>query len=165
MKYYDTWDSPLGEIWMQSEGESLCGLWFAGQKHFDLTQLQQGMQQELPVFAETKRWLEEYFSGKVSAFTPSLQLTGTPFQHTVWNLLLQIPYGDTTTYGQLAARAAKELGREKMSAQAVGNAVGHNPISLIVPCHRVVGADGSLTGYAGGVEKKAWLLDWERRNI
>lgn len=165
MKYYDTWNSPLGEMWMQSEGERLCGLWFAGQKYFDLTRLQQGVRQELPIFAEAKRWLEGYFFGKVSAFTPSLRLDGTPFQRMIWNLLLQIPYGETVTYGQLAAQAAKELGREKMSAQAVGGAVGHNPISLIVPCHRVVGADGSLTGYAGGVEKKAWLLEWEQKNI
>lgn len=164
MKYYDTWASPLGEMWMQSEGEALCGLWFAGQKYFDLPPLRQGIRQDLPVFAETKRWLEEYFSGKALAFTPPLQLNGTPFQRMIWAMLLQIPYGETTTYGRLAAQAAEKLGREKMSAQAVGGAVGHNPISLIVPCHRVVGADGSLTGYAGGVEKKARLLDLEQKN-
>ena len=164
MKYYDTWVSPLGEIWMQSEGEALCGLWFAGQKYFDLSRLRQGIRQDLPVFAETKRWLEEFFSGKAPAFTPPLQLDGTPFQRMIWAMLLQIPYGETTTYGRLAAQAAEKLGREKMSAQAVGGAVGRNPISIIVPCHRVVGTDGSLTGYAGGVEKKARLLDWERKN-
>ena len=165
MQFYDTWDSPLGEMWMASDGENLCGLWFAGQKYFDLARLRRGERKELPVFAETKHWLAEYFSGKAPAFTPSLFLDGTPFQRMIWAMLLQIPYGETVTYGQLAARAAKKLGREKMSAQAVGSAVGHNPVSIIVPCHRVVGANGSLTGYAGGVEKKAWLLDRERNHI
>lgn len=164
MRYYDRYDSPLGEIWMGSDGECLCGLWLTGQRNFDIGRARTGQRMDLQIFRETRQWLELYFSGKAPDFTPKLSLSGTPFRLMVWKMLLEIPYGETTTYGRLAELAAKKCGRERMSAQAVGGAVGNNPISIIVPCHRVVGADGSLTGYAGGVDKKAWLLEWEKKN-
>lgn len=118
-------------------------------------------EKELPVFDAVKTWLDIYFSGKEPDFTPPLHLTGSPFRLSVWKLLQQIPYGKTMTYGELARRIAGQRGLPHMSAQAVGGAVGHNPISIIVPCHRVVGSDGSLTGYAGGVDKKQRLLALE----
>ena len=140
---------------MAGDGEALTGLWFDGQKHFASTLSAVRSDRNLPVFDETARWLDIYFSGKDPGFTPKMRLTGTSFQHTVWNILLTIPYGRTMTYGQIAERLTG------WTAQAVGGAVGHNPISLIVPCHRVVGADGSLTGYAGGIELKEKLLRME----
>ena len=108
---------------------------------------------DLPVFHEAARWLDLYFSGQEPAFTPPLCLQGSPFRRAVWDLLLQIPYGQRMTYGELAAKLARQRGLDSMSAQAVGGAVGHNPISLIVPCHRVVGSQGNLTGYAGGLQR------------
>ena len=120
-------------------------------------------EKNLPVFEEAGRWLDLYFAGQEPPFTPPLFLRGTVFQRAVWERLLCIPYGETTSYGSIAASLAKEQGRESMSAQAVGSAVGHNPISLIIPCHRVLGADGSLTGYAGGIEKKKCLLKLEQK--
>ncbi len=116
----------------------------------------------LPVFAETRRWLDIYFSGKNPSFTPPLLMRTTPFRKEVWEILLAIPYGKTATYGEISAILAKKRGVPYMSAQAVGNAVGHNAISLIIPCHRVVGANGSLTGYAAGIPRKAWLLEQEK---
>ena len=114
------------------------------------------------VLEETSGWLDIYFSGREPDFTPPLHLTGSDFRLAVWNLLLQIPYGQTITYKELAARIAEQRGLETMSAQAVGGAVGHNPISIIVPCHRVLGTDGSLTGYSGGIDKKISLLTLEK---
>ena len=116
----------------------------------------------LPVFEEAKAWLDRYFGGGVPDFTPPLRLYGTPFRKAVWELLLGVPYGHTVAYGELAALAAERLGRARMSARAVGNAVGHNPISIIIPCHRVTGAGGKLTGYAAGLDTKARLLALER---
>lgn len=163
MDYICHYASPLGPITLASDGQGLTGLWFDGQKFYAETLSSQPREEELPVFSQTRRWLDCYFSGREPDFTPPLSMAGTPFRQAVWEILLTIPYGDTTTYGDIARTLAKQQGLSRMSAQAVGNAVGRNPISLIVPCHRVVGAKGVLTGYAGGLEKKQWLLDLERR--
>lgn len=154
--------SPLGELLMAADEGGLTGLWFAGQKYFAGALSPDWKERETPVLLEAKRWLDVYFFGRAPEFTPPLHLTGTPFRCAVWELLRQIPYGQTTTYGALAQLLT---GGGKMSAQAVGGAVGHNPISIIIPCHRVVGADGSLTGYAAGLDKKIALLALERAEI
>ncbi len=151
--------SPLGEILLAADDIGLTGLWFSGQRHF-ARGLGEHTEAANPALEAALRWLEVYFSGRVPDFTPPLHLTGTAFQLEVWGLLREIPYGKTVTYGELAGRLAKQ----PMSAQAVGGAVGRNPVSLIVPCHRVVGAGGSLTGYAGGVERKKWLLGLESKS-
>ena len=123
------------------------------------------IEQETPVLAEAKRWLDVYFSGKVPDFTPPLHPVGSAFRRSVWEILLQIPYGQTTTYGEIAQQLAEKQGLPRMSAQAVGGAVGHNEISIIIPCHRVVGTSGSLTGYAGVISKKEKLLELERADM
>ena len=161
MEYVNHSISPLGEIILASDGETLTGLWFAGQKYEGSTLAAEHREKDLPVFDETRRWLDDYFTGKDPGFTPPLRLRGTDFRKAVWKVLLTIPFGKTVTYGEIAAQIARKTGRS-VSARAVGGAVGHNPVSLIVPCHRVVGADGSLTGYAGGVERKEKLLEMER---
>lgn len=161
MTYLCKYQSPLGGITAASNGQALIGLWFDGQKYFGDTLPQRCEEAELPVFDETRRWLDSYFQGKDPGFTPPLSLETTPFRKSVWEVMLSIPYGQTMTYGQIADRIAKERGLPHMSAQAVGGAVGHNAISLIIPCHRVVGTNGSLTGYAGGIEKKIALLTLE----
>ena len=153
--------SPLGGITLGSNGEALTGLWFDGQKYFPHDLTAESIKAELPVFAQTANWLDIYFSGKEPDFSPPISLHTTPFRRAVYDILLTIPYGHTVTYGEIAGILAEQSGGGKMSAQAVGGAVGHNPISLIVPCHRVVGADGSLTGYAGGLDKKVRLLELE----
>ena len=155
--------SPLGKILLASDGHALTGLWFEGQKYFAAKLERDHEEKDLPVFAQVAEWLALYFNGKNPAFTPPLTLKGTPFQKEVWEAMLAIPFGQTTTYAKIAAQIAKHRGLASMSAQAVGSAVAHNPISLIIPCHRVVGSDGSLTGYAGGIEKKEWLLAMERQ--
>ena len=146
---------------MASDGTALTGLWFDGQKYFAEGMAETAAAKTLPVFDEAVRWLDIYFGGRRPDFTPLLNLEGTAFRKKVWQLLLQIPYGQTTTYGKLAAQLAAHRGLKQMSSQAVGGAVGHNPISIIVPCHRVVGTGGSLTGYAGGLAKKLALLKLE----
>lgn len=147
---------------MASDGTALTGLWFDEQKYFAEGIEPDAEEKKLPVFDEAMRWLDIYFGGRRPDFTPPLNLEkGTAFRKEVWQLLLQIPYGETTTYGELAAQLAAHNGLKRMSAQAVGGAVGHNPISIIVPCHRVVGTGGSLTGYAGGLAKKLALLKLE----
>ena len=161
MDYTQKYASPLGPITLASDGEALTGLWFQGQKYDRSTLSDENEQRDLPVFRETARWLDRYFAGDAPDFTPPLKLRGSPFRQAVWEILLTIPRGSVTTYGEIAAHIAAQRGLEHMSAQAVGGAVGHNPVSIIVPCHRVVGADGSLTGYAGGIERKAWLLALE----
>lgn len=161
MLYTCFYKSPLGGITMASDGTALTGLWFDGQKYFAEGIEPDAEEKKLPVFDETVRWLDIYFGGRRPDFTPPLNLEGTAFRKEVWQLLLQIPYGQTTTYGELAAQLAAHRGLKQMSAQAVGGAVGHNPISIIVPCHRVVGIGGSLTGYAGGLNKKLALLKLE----
>ena len=155
------YSSPLGEILLAADETGLTGLWFMGAKYFAATLDPHAAEGDTPVLAAARRWLDVYFRGEQPDFTPPLHPAGSLFQQAVWALLLQIPYGQTVTYGQLAARLAAEWGLARMSAQAVGGAVGRNRISLIIPCHRVLGADGSLTGYAGGLDRKAKLLAWE----
>ena len=156
MRYTTTYTSPLGEILLAADDTGLTGLWFMGAKYFAAGLEPGAEEKELPVFRETKRWLDGYFSGREPDFLPPLHLSGTPFQMAVWKVMGEIPYGKTMTYGEIARR----LGRPRAS-QAVGSAVGRNPISVILPCHRVVGSSGSLTGYAGGVAKKQFLLELE----
>ena len=153
----------LGPLTLASDGEHLVGLWLPGQKYYGATlEGKVAEDDSLPVFAQVKEWLDRYFAGEQPPiFALPLAPIGTDFRHRVWRKLITIPYGQTRTYGQLAQELADEDGNDKMSAQAVGGAVGHNPISIIIPCHRVVGTDGSLTGYAGGVEKKVFLLEHE----
>lgn len=154
--------SPLGGMTMAADGTALTGLWFDGQAH---APAQAGPQADLPVFAQAARWLDRYFAGEQPGDPPPVRLNGTPFQMAVWALLREIPYGETTTYGALARRLAAQTGAARVSAQAVGGAVGRNPVSILVPCHRVVGADGSLTGYAGGLARKRQLLRLERSDM
>ena len=161
MTYLMRYDSPIGPIHLASNGESLVGLWMEGQKYFAATL--QGEETvtdcDLPVFHQTVAWLNAYFAKQPLPALPPMAPKGSPFRQAVWKLLLEIPYGETSTYGTLA-RKLRENGTAA-AAQAVGGAVGHNPISILIPCHRVLGADGSLTGYAGGVAKKKFLLDLE----
>ena len=162
MDYLHHYTSPLGRITLSSDGEALTGLWFDGQKYFGSTLSHELEEKKLPVFETADRWLALYFGGREPGFTPPVSMRATPFRRAVWEILLTIPYGQTMTYGEIAERIAEQMGLARMSAQAVGGAVGHNPISLIIPCHRVVGADGSLTGYAGGLDRKAKLLEMEK---
>ena len=167
MQYFQHYSSPLGGITLASDGEAITGLWFDGQKHFGENLCGESSDCELEgvgrngraedVFSAARKWLDIYFSGREPDFTPPVKLTGTPFRQAVWEALLSIPYGQTVTYGQLAAR----LGLPKGAARAVGGAVGRNPVSLIVPCHRVNGTGGNLTGYAAGLERKLRLLRLE----
>ena len=153
MKYVCHYSSPMGILHLESDGKALTGLWFTDQSS---TQ-----EDKLPIFDETIRWLDIYFSGKDPGFTPKLAPEGTAFRKAVWDILLTIPYGKTMSYGQIAKQIAEEKGIARMSAQAVGGAVGHNPIAIIIPCHRVIGSDGSLTGYGGGLDLKISLLELE----
>ena len=146
---------------MAGDGDALTGLWFDGQKYFAATLGREYEEKMLPVFEQADRWLDLYFSGSIPDFLPPLSIKTTEFRQAVWEILLTIPFGETRTYKEIARLVAKQKGLSQMSAQAVGGAVGHNPISLMIPCHRVIGADGSLTGYAGGLEKKIWLLSME----
>lgn len=157
MDYIAHYRSPLGDMLMASDGDALVGLWFDGQQHFAETLDAETVERpDLPVFARVRQWLDLFFGGEMPDFVPPLQLRGSDFQKRVWRALLAILVGQTETYGSLAQR----LGCR--SAQAIGGAVGRNPISIIIPCHRVVGAEGALIGYAAGVDKKRWLLEWER---
>ena len=158
MTFTQHYDSPLGGILLAADVVGLTGLWFDGQKYFARGLSPEREERELPVLLEAKRWLDIYFTGKEPDFLPPLHSIGSAFRRSVWEILLQIPYGRTTTYGEIARLLSEKRGLTRMSAQAVGGAVGHNPVSIIVPCHRVVGADGSLTGYAGGIERKIVLL-------
>lgn len=162
MVYTHHYNSPLGGITIGADESAIIGLWFDGQKYFGATLPQQHTAKELPIFVQAEEWLDLYFSGRSPAFTPPLSMKGTPFRQAVWKILLSIPFGRTMTYGEIADEIAGQKGLSRMSAQAVGGAVGHNPISLIIPCHRVVGTDGSLTGYAGGLARKQKLLLLER---
>ena len=155
MLFLTHYASPLGPILLAADETGLTGLWFEGQKYFPSFLGVDYQEKETPVLTETARWLDVYFSGKDPDILPPLHPQGSPFRQAVWNILLTIPRGQTMTYGEIARRLGVH------SAQAVGGAVGHNPISLIIPCHRVVGAGGSLTGYAGGVDKKQALLELE----
>ena len=155
MLFLTHYASPLGPILLAADETGLTGLWFEAQKYFPSFLGVDYQEKETPVLTETARWLDVYFSGKDPDILPPLHPQGSPFRQAVWNILLTIPRGQTMTYGEIARRLGVH------SAQAVGGAVGHNPISILIPCHRVVGSDGSLTGYAGGVERKAWLLQLE----
>ncbi len=155
MLFLTHYASPLGPILLAADETGLTGLWFEAQKYFPSFLGVDYQEKETPVLTETARWLDVYFSGKDPDILPPLHPQGSPFRQAVWNILLTIPRGQTMTYGEIARRLGVR------SAQAVGGAVGHNPISILIPCHRVVGSDGSLTGYAGGVERKARLLQLE----
>lgn len=159
MDYISRYVSPLGGILLAADEDGLFGLWFEGQKYF-ARGVGECCEVRLPVFESVQRWLDIYFSGDNPGFVPPLHLRGTAFQREVWALLLDVPFGQTVTYGELARLVERRRGMP-VSARAVGGAVGHNRVSLIVPCHRVVGAGGSLTGYAGGLERKAALLRLE----
>lgn len=161
MQYTYRYDSPLGGILLAADEVGLTGLWFEGQKYFALYLDKDHVQKDMPVFDLAKKWLDIYFSGREPDFKVPLHFTGRAFQNEVWEILYAIPYGQTMTYGQIAQLLAKKKGLPRMSAQAVGGAVGRNEISVIVPCHRVVGSSGSLTGYAGGIDKKIELLKLE----
>lgn len=165
--YIYPYASPLGSLLLSSDEIGLTGVWFEDQKYYadTLTPAEETEQYRTPVIADTIRWLDLYFQGKEPDFLPALHPIGSEFRQEVWKLLLQIPYGKTTTYGELARQLAAERGISRMSAQAVGGAVGHNPIAILIPCHRVMGSDGSLTGYAAGLEKKIQLLTLEHVEI
>lgn len=165
MVFTQSYHSPLGGILLAADEIGLTGLWFDGEKYFADNLPAEHAKQETPILAETRRWLDLYFSGKEPDFMPPLHPMGSPFQLAVWSILQQIPYGETTTYGEIARELARQKGLPRMSAQAVGGAVGHNEISILIPCHRVVGSSGSLTGYAGGIEKKRRLLELERADM
>lgn len=165
MTYTSTYQSPLGGILLAADEIGLTGLWLEGQKYFANTLPEEWIPEETPILAETKKWLDLYFSGKEPNFTPPLHPAGSAFRQAVWKLLLEIPYGRTTTYGEIARQLAAMQNTSFMSAQAVGGAVGHNEISIIIPCHRVVGTNGSLTGYAGGIDKKIALLELEHTDM
>ncbi len=157
MFYKTNYDSPLGKITLCSDGTNLVGAWLDGQKYFAATVKDMHTNDTLPLFTDVKDWLDRYFAGEKPDISElPLAPAGNEFRQAVWKILCEIPYGQTTTYGEIA----KQLGKPK-SAQAVGGAVGHNPISIIIPCHRVVGKNGSLTGYAGGIDKKIKLLEHE----
>lgn len=162
MLYYKKVASPLGEITLRSDGEALTGLWFADDKHFGAKDIAGAALADLDVFMQAEAWLAEYFAGREPKVSVPLKLQGSEFQMQVWRLLQDIPYGRLVTYGDIAKKIAAQKGLARMSAQAVGGAVGHNPLCIIVPCHRVVGANGSLTGYGGGMWRKVRLLELEK---
>lgn len=166
MQYTQRYHSPLGGILLASDGQALTGLWFEGQKYFGSTLAQHHEQKALPVFEETARWLDTYFGGCEPDFTPPLSTQQfSLFRREVWEIMLKIPFGQTMTYKAIGEALARKRGAERMSAHAVGGAVSHNPISILIPCHRVVGTDGSLTGYAGGMDKKVRLLALEKADM
>ncbi|GHU62772.1 methylated-DNA--protein-cysteine methyltransferase [Bacteroidia bacterium] len=165
MQFTNKYDSPIGRITLASDGESLTGVWFDGQKYFGYTLSPKTEDKQLPVFEKAKEWLDCYFVGCEPNFALPVKMYGSEFRLAVWEILQHIPYGQLTTYGEIAAKIAQKRGVAKISAQAVGGAVGHNPVSIIVPCHRVVGTNGSLTGFGGGIQRKIELLKLERVNM
>lgn len=158
--FISKYQSPIGWLTLASDGDKLTGLWIEQQKYFGSTLEEDYQQKQLPIFQQVFAWLDTYFDGKNPKTTFPLAPAGSAFRQAVWKLLLQIPYGQVTTYGTLANQLEQQTGKH-VSAQAVGGAVGHNPIGIIIPCHRVVGVSGSLTGYAGGIDKKIYLLQLE----
>ena len=165
--YVSVYKSPFGNLTMASREDKIIGLWLDGQKYF-LGKLKEEtvIKDDLEVFALCRRWLDDYFSGKNPPVDKDiLRPEGSEFRQSVWNILLEMPYGATVTYGEIAKKLASEKGVKSMSRQAVGGRVGHNPISIIIPCHRVVGRNGSLTGYAGGIDKKISLLQHENADM
>ena len=165
MIFIQHYDSPLGGILLAADETGLTGLWFDGQKFFARDLPAERVEQNTPTLSEVKRWLDIYFTGKEPDFMPPLHPIGSAFRRSVWDILLRIPYGQTSTYGEIARQLAEKQGRPRIAAQAVGGAVGHNKVSIISPCHRVVGTNGSLTGYAGGIDKKVKLLEWEHTDM
>lgn len=183
VQYVKEYCSPIGVFTLASNGEHLTGLWLKDQKYFGATLMNNEIDTKgkigkigeidelgdsannLPLFHLVEQWLEAYFQGKQPELSLPLAPKGSPFRQDVWDILCQIPYGEVITYGEIAKKMAQKLGKETMSAQAIGGAVGHNPISIIIPCHRVVGANGSLTGYAGGIENKIKLLELEQVDL
>lgn len=163
--YYTEYESPVGTLTIACNENGLVGLWLEGQKYFGDEILKEATRaDDIAILIQTKEWLNRYFTGQKPEISElSLEPQGSEFQQIVWKLLCELPYGATTTYGELAKKVAAQMGKQSMSAQAVGGAVGRNPISIIIPCHRVVGADGRLTGYAGGLDKKLNLLEVERQ--
>ncbi len=163
MFYSTRYSSPLGEILLASDGDNLVGLWLEGQKYIENAVTKNiTIKSNLPIFEATEDWLDSYFSNQRPAISDlALDPIGSEFRKAVWDILCEIPYGQVTTYGRIAKQMAARMNKESMSSQAVGGAVGHNPISIIIPCHRVVGAGGSLTGFAGGIDKKIILLEHE----
>lgn len=162
MVYTSIYKSILGNITLASDEIGITGLWFEGQKYFAHSLSSKIISGDNASISKAKKWLDIYFAGQQPDFMPPLHIMGTPFRQKVWQILLDIPYGKTITYGEIARILAKEQGDCPMSAQAVGNAVGHNEISIVIPCHRVVGAKGNLVGYAGGIERKIALLKLEQ---
>ena len=165
MTFVQHYDSPLGGILLAADEEGMTGLWFDGQKYFAHDLPAEHTERNTPVLSEAGRWLDIYFDGKEPDFMPPLHPVGSDFRRAVWELLLQIPHGQTATYGEIARQLAQKRGAARVSAQAVGGAVGHNQVSIIIPCHRVVGTNGSLTGYAGGIRKKVALLELEHTDM
>ena len=161
MIHTSQYTSPLGKITIACDEEAIIGLWFNEQKHFGSTLSENVVEDSHHLLEEASAWLDIYFQGLKPDFTPQVKMTGTEFRKEVWKILMTIPYGKTMTYGQIAKEIAKKRNPKKMSAQAIGGAVGNNPISLIIPCHRVIGKDGNLVGYAGGVDRKTKLLEME----
>ncbi len=163
MYYKATYQSPVGMMTMASDGSSLVGLWMEGQKYHGDTILKDMIEKkDMPIFETVKKWLDRYFAGEKPDISElPLAPAGSEFRQEVWNILCEIPYGEVITYGDIAKKMAAKKNQERMSSQAVGGAVGHNPISIIIPCHRVVGSNGSLTGYAGGIHTKIKLLELE----
>ena len=167
MIYKTYYNSPVGKLLIASKDGKLIGLWIEEQKYY-LGKIKDELieNDKEEILVKTKKWLNKYFLGENPKISDlDISLNGTSFEKVVWELLKKIPYGEVTTYKELSKKVAKKLGKEKMSAQAVGGAIGHNPISIIIPCHRVVGTDGSLTGYAGGIDKKVKLLKQEKVNM
>ena len=161
MQYTARYKSPLGDILLASDDAGLTGLWFEGQRYFALHLASDHVEQETDILMQAKKWLDIYFSGHEPDFIPPLDVSGSSFHREVCEIMLSIPYGKTMTYGEIAQTIASRRGIRKMSARAVGGAVGHNEISIIIPCHRVVGANGNLTGYGGGISRKVRLLELE----
>lgn len=164
MTYINYYKSPMGELLLEADETGLTGVWFDKEKYFSVKKITNISVKESDIFKKTKKWLDIYFSGKAPDIKIPLHLKGTEFRKRVWEILLDIPYGKTVSYGMIAKKIAAETGK-KMSAQAVGGAVGSNDIAIIVPCHRVIGADGSLTGYTGGLDKKVKLLEIEKADL
>ena len=162
------YDAPVGRLLLAARDEALVGLWIQDQKYYlgSLRQEEQRRDDACPVLLQAANWLDRYFAGERPAIRElRLAPAGSLFRQQVWDILCRIPYGQVTTYGEIARAVAAQRGLPSMSAQAVGGAVGHNPISILIPCHRVVGTDGSLTGYAGGLDRKRWLLDLEGADL
>jgi len=163
MYFSTTYPSPVGILTLACDGEHLVGLWIEGQKYYGSTISEEMTEKDgMPVLGAAKKWLDRYFAGETPAISElPLAPIGSEFRQDVWRILCEIPYGQIITYGDIASKMAAKMHKKSMSSQAVGGAVGHNPISIIIPCHRVVGSNGSLTGYAGGIDTKIKLLELE----